>query len=104
MQISKKAQEIMDILYRIYGTDSGIIFGITSSKIVGVIVQFTLEHSGNDEIFISHIQNHLQEGQNVVCKICGKTAVEIISEEKRRIGSGKLTLNDVPPPQEADMI
>ncbi len=104
MTISKEAQRIMDILYRIYGTDTGILFGISSPKVVGVIVQFTLEHSGNDEIFISHIQNHLEKGQNVVCKICGKTAIEIISEAKRRKGEKKLTLKDVPPPEEANMI
>ena len=33
-----------------------------------------------DEIFIKHIQNHLPKGQEVICKICGKTAKEIINE------------------------
>ena len=31
-----------------------------------------------DRKFITHIQAHLGEGQRVVCKICGKTAEEII--------------------------
>ena len=31
-----------------------------------------------DQIFIYHIQGHLGPGQEVVCKICGKTAKEII--------------------------
>ena len=31
-----------------------------------------------DQIFIYHIQGHLGTGQEVVCKICGKTAKEII--------------------------
>ena len=34
-----------------------------------------------DNIFISHIQAHLKEGQEVICKICGKTAKEIIDTE-----------------------
>ena len=33
-----------------------------------------------DDIFIQHIQNHLLNGQEVICKICGKTAKEIINE------------------------
>ncbi len=33
-----------------------------------------------DNIFIRHIAAHLKPGQEVVCKICGKTAKEIINE------------------------
>ena len=33
-----------------------------------------------DTIFIKHIQSHLSEGQEVICKICGKTAKEITDE------------------------
>ena len=33
-----------------------------------------------DDKFIKHIQNHLQPGQVVVCKICGKTVREILDE------------------------
>lgn len=33
-----------------------------------------------DDIFIAHIQSHLKPGQEVVCKICGKSAKEIIHE------------------------
>lgn len=33
-----------------------------------------------DSIFIKHIKDHLKEGQEVVCKICGKTAKEIITQ------------------------
>ena len=32
----------------------------------------------DDTVFIDHIQNHLAPGQEVVCKICGKTARDII--------------------------
>ena len=49
MMISEEAQKITDILYKAYGTHTGILFGISSPEIVGVIVQFTLEHSGNKE-------------------------------------------------------
>lgn len=34
-----------------------------------------------DTIFIRHIQDHLKDGQVVICKICGKTAEQIIKEE-----------------------
>ena len=33
-----------------------------------------------DSTFIAHIQSHLKPGQEVVCKICGKTAKEICHE------------------------
>lgn len=31
-----------------------------------------------DDIFIRHIQTHLQEGQAVICKICGKSVESIV--------------------------
>jgi len=34
-----------------------------------------------DNIFINHIQSHLKSNQKVICKICGKTATEIIEKE-----------------------
>ena len=42
MIIYPQAQEILEYLYKAYGTDSGILFGIRESKIVGVIIQITL--------------------------------------------------------------
>ena len=36
-----------------------------------------------DDIFIKHIQKHLKEGQEVICKICGKTAKEIQKQEEK---------------------
>lgn len=33
-----------------------------------------------DRIFINHIEAHLEKGQKVICKICGKTAEEIIAD------------------------
>ena len=33
----------------------------------------------DDDVFIQHIQSHLKPDQEVVCKICGKTAREIIA-------------------------
>ena len=44
MTISEEAQKIMDVLYKAYGTDSGILFGISSPKIVAVVIQFTLDY------------------------------------------------------------
>lgn len=34
-----------------------------------------------DAVFIQHIQSHLRGGEEVICKICGKTAKEIIGIE-----------------------
>ena len=34
-----------------------------------------------DSVFIKHIQNHLTEGQEVICKICNKSAEEIVATE-----------------------
>lgn len=40
-----------------------------------------LERMRNDDgSFIAHIQSHLKPGQEVICKICGKTAKEITSD------------------------
>ena len=32
-----------------------------------------------DDKFIKHIQSHLKDGEEVICKICGKTAKKILS-------------------------
>ena len=37
-----------------------------------------------DDNFINHIQSHLQDGEKVVCKICNKTADEIIAESTEK--------------------
>lgn len=37
-----------------------------------------------DTVFIQHIQEHLSPGCEVVCKICGKTAREIIRAAKEK--------------------
>jgi len=36
-----------------------------------------------DDIFINHIKSHLKDGEFVLCKICGKSAEEIIKENKQ---------------------
>ena len=33
------------------------------------------------EKFVDHIQNHLNDGEEVICKICGKTAKEIMESD-----------------------
>ena len=35
---------------------------------------------GRDNIFISHIKSHLKDDEFVICKICGKSADEIIKK------------------------
>ena len=58
MTISEETQKIMDVLYKAYGTDTGILFGISSSKVVGVIVQFTLDYIEGQED--KHLQRQLE--------------------------------------------
>jgi len=41
------------------------------------------EPEGDDQFFIEHIQSHLEPGQGVICKICGRSAGEIIAEARR---------------------
>lgn len=48
----------------------------------------------NDSIFINHIQSHLKENEDVICKICGKTAIEIISKERVRGYAHQLAKDD----------
>ena len=36
-----------------------------------------------DGVFIRHIQSHLAEGQEVVCKICGESAKDIIGQNAK---------------------
>lgn len=43
-----------------------------------------------DEIFINHIKNHLEQNQNVICKICGKSVDEIYEEQAENIGNKKV--------------
>jgi len=40
--MNEKVNNIMDKLYKTYGTDTGILFGITDKNIVEAIVDFTL--------------------------------------------------------------
>lgn len=40
-----------------------------------------IDRQSRDDIFIRHIKAHLSEGQEVICKICGKPAREIIEDE-----------------------
>ena len=50
------------------------------SQIIMSIEATVKKKISKDDIFIQHIQNHLKQGQEVICKICGKTAKEIIGE------------------------
>lgn len=56
-------------------TPKGIFDSTKASKIVDNLIR-NLEA---DNLFINHIQSHLKEGEKVICKICGKTAEEIIN-------------------------
>ena len=45
-----------------------------------------LAKKDREQIFINHIQKHLQKGEKVICKICGITVEQIYEESK---GEGK---------------
>jgi len=60
-------------------------------KGAGEIAELIYQHFGvpdveKDDIFISHIKSHLKEGQEVVCKICGQSAKEIIAAYQKARG------------------
>ena len=40
------------------------------------------ESKESAEIFVDHIKSHLKPGENVICKMCGKTVEEIYLENK----------------------
>lgn len=66
MEISEKAQEIMDVLYKAYGSDTGILFGISSPKIPAVIIQFTLDYIEGEED--KHLQRQLESEEEAEFK------------------------------------
>jgi hypothetical protein len=56
-----------------------------ADKIIKVLPQpASNKISGGEDKFISHIQAHLKPGEEVICKICGKTAKEIINEKLQK--------------------
>ena len=92
-QWSKKDDEIRTYLERLIESSSplgsigktegekasggGVVFHAwKDGKWLGVVADPAL----SDRIFIGHIQSHLQEGEKVVCKICGRTAEEITGQ------------------------
>jgi hypothetical protein len=40
-------------------------------------------NKNRDTIFIDHVKSHLKDNEFVICKICGKSADEIIKENKK---------------------
>ena len=60
-----------------YDSKGNVIWGIC---VHGEVIKPKEDKLNSDTKFIKHIQSHLREGQEVVCKICGKTAKEILNE------------------------
>lgn len=58
---------------------TGQLGKLNALKIMGCI-ESAKKPDASDRRFIDHIKGHLSEGQEVVCKICGKTAKEICNE------------------------
>ena len=61
------------------------VMPITSSEIIEFILADRKRNEVNPpsklvEKFVTHIQSHLKQGEEVICKICNKTAKEICNE------------------------
>jgi hypothetical protein len=50
-----------------------------------------LRESNDDQVFIKHIASELPPGEEVICKICGKTAREIINGLLREVSKTMAT-------------
>ena len=68
-----KIKEIEKLLASVTQAEEALRYAVQCCKMVE-----------EDRIFIKHIQNHLQNGQEVICKICGKTAKEIVKERRQK--------------------
>lgn len=78
--------EMKEMLAWFDGIEQGLSFGAWKrirANLLGWtdLIRDLIVSSGRDRKFIAHIQSHLTEGQEVVCKICGKTAKEIVEKE-----------------------
>ena len=64
----------------------------------------TRDTQSQDNIFIRHIQSHLKEGEEVICKICEKTAKEIIENTQSQETSPKGRTNSILQDREPDAL
>lgn len=71
--ISKNGQYILHL-------QIGTVFNEANADMVVGILNRS-EILGADDKFIRHIQAHLKPGEEVICKICGKSAAEITEKE-----------------------
>ena len=80
----KKPENLENLYKAISGEDTWIQDKINelAQAILDAGFVKTEDMKNKDIIFIKHIQSHLKEGEEVICKICGKTAKEIITEAK----------------------
>lgn len=75
-KITEPFQNANDQICRICGKRRGEHFGLECPK------DFLLkEKPDKANVFVKHIQNHLKEGQVVICKICNKDIDTIYKEE-----------------------
>ena len=85
---SLKAKIYTHLTYRTWETDEGCVVMPNSQKeklsnSIAEIICFNFGKQPNsDDIFIRHIQAHLEPDQKVCCKICGKFAEAIIEDER----------------------
>ena len=88
----KKAQGISrtTLLRRKHLKDCQCVYCFTDKTLIDLAEQYLQEQPREDAIFINHIQAHLpkDDGSMVICKICGKTAKEIINESKKETSRG----------------
>lgn len=52
---------------------------------------------GDDSKFISHIQSHLKQGEEVICTICKKSADAICKDKKEGLQESEIAHDGIPP-------
>ena len=86
----KKVDELAKAIVRVIGKSFGLPYAYdkkSSEKISKRMVKLispllaSRPMAVDDVTFINHIQGHLKDGEEVICKICGKTAKEITEKE-----------------------
>ena len=78
-------QEMQDKLRSFHNGIHGEFFLEVVEMLENLSVAVNEQALSKDTVFIDHIKSHLTEGQEVVCKICGKTADEITKAKSRGI-------------------
>jgi hypothetical protein len=79
----KTPREILEEVFN-RGYNHGVGQGRTNDgetyAVLDTLAQLEEYYKPKDDIFIKHIQSHLKPNEEVICKICGRTAKEICND------------------------